>query len=199
MKWIRNKMDPEFTAELVLRAYTAGIFPMGHDDGVIRWYSPDPRCIIPLDEFHTSKRLARTIRQGKFELKVNADFEKIMRLCAERESTWITDEIVRVYCELHKHGFAHSVEAYLDGEIAGGLYGVSIGGAFMGESMFHVATDASKVCLAYLVQRMKDRGFVLLDSQYVTDHLSTFNAIQISRQEYLERLRDALTLKCVFD
>jgi len=199
MKWIRNKLDPEFTAELVLRAYTAGIFPMGHDDGVIRWYSPDPRCIIPLDEFHTSKRLARTIRQGKFDLKVNADFEKIMRLCAERESTWITDEIVRVYCELHKHGFAHSVEAYLDGEIAGGLYGVSIGGAFMGESMFHVATDASKVCLAYLVQRMKDRGFVLLDSQYVTDHLSTFNAIQISRQEYLERLRHALTLKCVFD
>ena len=199
MKWIRNKMDPEFTAELVLRAYTAGIFPMGHDDGIIRWYSPDPRCIIPLDQFHTSKRLARTIRQGKFELKVNADFEKIMRLCAERESTWITDEIVRVYCELHKHGFAHSVEAYLDGEIAGGLYGVSIGGAFMGESMFHIATDASKVCLAYLVERMKERGFILLDSQYVTDHLSTFNAIQISREEYLERLRDALTLKCVFD
>ncbi len=192
-------MEPEFTAELVLRAYTAGIFPMGHDDGIIRWYSPDPRCIIPLDEFHTSKRLARTIRQGKFELKVNADFEKIMRLCAERESTWITDEIVRVYCELHKHGFAHSVEAYLDGEIAGGLYGVSIGGAFMGESMFHIATDASKVCLAYLVERMKERGFILLDSQYVTDHLSTFNAIQISREEYLERLRDALTLKCVFD
>lgn len=199
MKWIRNKMEPEFTAELVLRAYTAGIFPMGHDDGIIRWYSPDPRCIIPLDEFHTSKRLARTIRQGKFALKVNADFEKIMRLCAERESTWITDEIVRVYCELHKHGFAHSVEAYLDGQIAGGLYGVSIGGAFMGESMFHIATDASKVCLAYLVERMKERGFILLDSQYVTDHLSTFNAIQISRQEYLERLRDALTLKCVFD
>ncbi len=199
MKWIRNKMEPEFTAELVLRAYTAGIFPMGHDDGIIRWYSPDPRCIIPLDEFHTSKRLARTIRQGKFELKVNANFEKIMRLCAERESTWITDEIVRVYCELHKHGFAHSVEAYLDGEIAGGLYGVSIGGAFMGESMFHVETDASKVCLAYLVERMKERGFVLLDSQYVTDHLSTFNAIQISRQDYLERLRHALTLKCIFD
>jgi leucyl/phenylalanyl-tRNA--protein transferase len=192
-------MEPEFTAELVLRAYTAGIFPMGHDDGIIRWYSPDPRCIIPLDEFHTSKRLARTIRQGKFELKVNANFEKIMRLCAERESTWITDEIVRVYCELHKHGFAHSVEAYLDGQIAGGLYGVSIGGAFMGESMFHLATDASKVCLAYLVERMKERGFILLDSQYVTDHLSTFNAIQISREEYLERLRDALTLKCVFD
>ncbi len=192
-------MEPEFTAELVLRAYTAGIFPMGHDDGIIRWYSPDPRCIIPLDEFHTSKRLARTIRQGKFDTKVNGDFEKIMRLCAERESTWITDEIVRVYCELHRHGFAHSVEAYLDGEIAGGLYGVSIGGAFMGESMFHVETDASKVCLAYLVERMKERGFVLLDSQYVTDHLSTFNAIQIPRQEYLERLRDALTLKCVFD
>ncbi|MBA3994922.1 MAG: leucyl/phenylalanyl-tRNA--protein transferase, partial [Cyanobacteria bacterium DS2.3.42] len=108
-------------------------------------------------------------------------------------------EILRVYCELNRHGFAHSVEAYLDGQIAGGLYGVSIGGAFMGESMFHIATDASKVCLAFLVERMKERGFVLLDSQYVTDHLSTFNAIQIPRQQYLERLRDALTLKCVFD
>ncbi len=199
MKWIRKKLDPEFTAELVLRAYTAGIFPMGHDDGIIRWYSPDPRCIIPLDDFHASKRLMRTIRQGKFDLRVNGNFEGVMRLCAQRDSTWITEEILRVYIELHEHGFAHSVEAYQDGEIVGGLYGVSIGGAFMGESMFHIATDASKVCLVYLVERMKERGFVLLDSQYVTDHLSTFNALQISRQEYLERLKDALKLKCIFD
>lgn len=199
MKWLRDRVEPEFTAELVLRAYTAGIFPMGHDDGVIRWYSPDPRCIIPLDDFHASKRLMRTVRQGKFEMRVNHDFEGIMRLCAERDSTWITEEILRVYCELHEHGFAHSVEAYLDGEIAGGLYGVSIGGAFMGESMFHRVTDASKVSLVYLVERMKERGFVLLDSQYVTDHLSTFNALQISRKEYLERLKHALTLNCSFD
>lgn len=199
MKWIRNKMEPEFTAELVLRAYTAGIFPMGHDDGIIRWYSPDPRCIIPLDDFHASKRLMRTMRQGKFDLKVNSDFPGVMKLCADRDSTWITDEIFRVYVELHEHGFAHSVEAYQDGKIVGGLYGVSIGGAFMGESMFHTATDASKVCLVHLVERMKERGFVLLDSQYVTDHLSTFNAVNIPRHEYLERLRHALTLKCVFD
>ncbi|MCC6979342.1 MAG: leucyl/phenylalanyl-tRNA--protein transferase [Candidatus Melainabacteria bacterium] len=198
MKWLRDKLEPEFTAELVLRAYTAGIFPMGHDDGIIRWYSPDPRCIIPLDSFHASKRLMRTIRQGKFEMRVNHDFAGVMKLCADRDSTWITDEIFRVYIELHEHGFAHSVEAYQDGKIVGGLYGVSIGGAFMGESMFHTATDASKVCLVYLVERMKERGFVLLDSQYVTDHLSTFNAVNIPRQEYLERLRHALTLKCVF-
>jgi len=198
MKWLRDKLEPEFTAELVLRAYTAGIFPMGHDDGIIRWYSPDPRCIIPLDSFHASKRLMRTIRQGKFEMRVNHDFAGVMKLCADRDSTWITDEIFRVYIELHEHGSAHSVEAYQDGKIVGGLYGVSIGGAFMGESMFHTATDASKVCLVYLVERMKERGFVLLDSQYVTDHLSTFNAVNIPRQEYLERLRHALTLKCVF-
>lgn len=140
----------------------------------------------------------RTIRQGKFEMRVNHDFAGVMKLCADRDSTWITDEIFRVYIELHEHGFAHSVEAYQDGKIVGGLYGVSIGGAFMGESMFHTATDASKVCLVYLVERMKERGFVLLDSQYVTDHLSTFNAVNIPRQEYLERLRHALTLKCVF-
>lgn len=199
MKWLRDKLEPEFTAELVLRAYTAGIFPMGHDDGIIRWYSPDPRCIIPLDGFHASKRLMRTIRQGKFEMRVNSDFPGVMKLCADRDSTWITDEIFRVYVELHENGYAHSVEAYQDGKIVGGLYGVSIGGAFMGESMFHTATDASKVCLVHLVERMKERGFVLLDSQYVTDHLSTFNAINIPRQEYLERLRHALTLKCVFD
>jgi len=199
MKWLRNKMEPEFTAELVLRAYTAGIFPMGHDDGIIRWYSPDPRCIIPLDGFHASKRLMRTIRQGKFEMRVNSDFPAVMKLCAERDSTWITEEILRVYTELHQHGFAHSVEAHKDGRIVGGLYGVSIGGAFMGESMFHSETDASKVCLVYLVERMKERGFVLLDSQYVTDHLSTFNAVNIPRQEYLERLKHALTLKCAFD
>lgn len=195
----RKKPEPEFTAELVLRAYTAGIFPMGHDDGIIRWYSPDPRCIIPLDGFHASKRLMRTIRQAKFEIKINGDFLGTMKKCAERDSTWITDEIFRVYNELHEHGFAHSVEAHLDGEMVGGLYGVSIGGAFMGESMFHTATDASKVCLVYLVERMKERGFVLLDSQYVTDHLSTFNATNIPRQEYLDRLRHALTLTCKFD
>jgi len=192
-------MEPEFTAELVLRAYTAGIFPMGHDDGIIRWYSPDPRCIIELDNFHASKRLLRTIRQGKFDVKINTAWDKVMRLCADRESTWITEDIIAVYTELHENGLAHSVEAFLEGELVGGLYGVSIGGAFMGESMFHTATDASKVCLYHLVERMKERGFVLLDSQYVTDHLSTFNARNISRKEYLNRLKHALTLKCVFD
>lgn len=192
-------MQQEFTPELVIRAYAAGIFPMGHDDGLIRWYSPDPRCIVDLDNFHVSRRLARTFRQSRFEMKVNADFDRVIRLCAERDSTWITDDIIGVYTALHKRGFCHSVEAYSDGKLAGGLYGVSLGGAFMGESMFHLVTDASKVSLMYLVQRMKERGFILLDSQYMTAHLGTFGAIEIPRTDYLGRLTRALALRCRFD
>lgn len=172
---------------------------MGEDDGTIRWYSPDPRCIIDLDHFHTPKRLARTIRQSRFEMKVNADWPAVIRACAERETTWINDSIIEAYTELHRLGFAHTVEAYnQEGKLAGGLYGVSIGGAFMGESMFHFDTDASKVCLVYLVERLKERGFILLDSQYMTAHLSTFSARMIPKQEYLTRLEHALELDCRF-
>lgn len=192
-------MNEPFTKELVLSAYSQGIFPMGHDDGLIRWYSPDPRCIFDFETFHVPRRLMRTYRSGKFEMKVNSAWDEVLHQCANRDSTWITDDIFRVYTELHEDGFAHSVEAYFEGKLAGGLYGVSIGGAFMGESMFHNVTDASKVCLVYLVERMKERGFTLLDSQYMTEHLSTFGAVLISRREYLIRLEQALRLKCRFE
>lgn len=188
-----------FDAELLLRAYCQGIFPMGDEDGSIHWYSPDPRCIFDLDDFHVTKRLARTYRQGIFEIKVNQDFEEVMWACADRETTWINQRIVDVYCQLHEHGFAHSVEAYHEGVLAGGLYGVSIGGAFMGESMFTRVRDASKVALVYLVERLKSRGFVLLDTQYQNKHLASFNAKTISRSEYLARLNAALVLNCRFD
>lgn len=191
-------MSEPFSKELVLSAYSQGIFPMGHDDGLIRWYSPDPRCIFDFDSFHIPKRLMRTYRSGKFEMRVNSAWDEVLHLCASRDSTWITDDIFRVYTELHEDGFAHSVEAYYEGKLAGGLYGVSIGGAFMGESMFHTVTDASKVSLVYLVERMKARGFILLDSQYMTEHLSTFGAVLISRREYLTRLERALRLNCKF-
>ena len=193
-------METKFTPELVLAAYGAGIFPMGGDDGEIRWYSPDPRCIIDLDNFHLSRRLARTCRQGVFEIRVNHDWDLVIRKCAARADTWITEPIIDVYTHLHKSGFDHTVEAYKDGELAGGLYGVALGGAFFGESMFHEVTDASKVSLVYLVERMKQRGFVLLDSQFMTKHLSRFSAINIPRHEYLRRLKFAAGLRhCKFD
>ena len=191
-------MKEPFTKDLVLSAYSQGIFPMGHDDGTIRWYSPDPRCIFDFDKFHVPRRLMRTYKSSKFEMKVNSAWREVLKACADRDSTWITDDIFRVYTEMHEAGFAHSVEAYYEGKLAGGLYGVSIGGAFMGESMFHNVTDASKISLIYLVERLKSRGFVLLDSQYMTDHLSTLGAVLIPRQEYLRRLDRALYLDCRF-
>lgn len=192
-------MHQPFTAQLVLAAYTQAIFPMGNDDGSIYWYSPDPRCIIDLEDFHASRRLMRTYRNGKFDMRVNTAWDDVIRMCAQRDSTWITDEIIRVYTELHEMGFAHSVEAFYKGQLAGGLYGVAVGGAFMGESMFHVETDASKVSLVYLVERMKERNFTLLDSQYMTEHLGTFSARNIPRSEYMRRLKDALNRDCRFD
>lgn len=192
-------METGLTTEMLLRAYCLGIFPMGGDDGEIRWYSPDPRCIIDLDTFHVSKRLDRTYRRGLFELKVNSAWNTVIRECAKRDTTWISEEIVQAYTKLHKLGYAHSVEAYKDGVLAGGLYGVSLGGAFMGESMFHWVTDASKVCLVFLVERLKQRGYVLLDCQYMTDHLRTFGASLVSRDDYLLRLGQALPLNCFFN
>ncbi len=194
-----RKKEPEFTADLVLRLYCQGIFPMADSSGKISWYSPDPRCIFDFDYFHVSKRLLRTYRQGGFEIKVNQAFEEVMWACADRDETWINEDIVRVYSQLNQHGFAHSVETYYEGKLVGGLYGVSIGGAFMGESMFHRMTDASKVALVFLVERMKERGFILLDTQYTNKHLATFNARNISKDEYLTRLNAALALDCRFD
>jgi leucyl/phenylalanyl-tRNA---protein transferase len=192
-------MDPPLTPELVLAAYRAGIFPMGLEDGEIGWFSPNPRTILPLDGFILPRSLRQTIRRGKFELRIDTAFAEVIAGCADRgEETWISDEIRRVYTELHTQGWAHSVEAWHGGELAGGLYGVAIGGAFFGESMFTRVTDASKVALAHLVERLRTRGYMLLDTQWNTPHLARFGTIDIPRREYLRRLRIALSRPCTF-
>lgn len=185
---------------LLVRAYRHGVFPMGMDDGEIGWFSPDPRGILPLDGFRISSRLARVIRQGRFEVTSDRDFAGVMRACAadREEGTWINEEILESYTALHRLGRAHSIECWHAGRLAGGLYGVHLGGAFFGESMFHRVTDASKVALAALVGRLKQRGFSLLDVQWVTPHLAQFGAIEIPRPEYLERLKKALGRECQF-
>lgn len=187
-----------FSPALIVHAYRQGIFPMADDDGVINWYQPDPRAVFPLEAFHVPHSLAKTLRQGKFSVRVNSDFEGVMRGCAGRDETWISQGIIAAYSDLHRQGLAHSVEAWQDGALVGGLYGVALGGAFMGESMFSRATDASKVCLVHLVERLKSRGFTLLDSQMATEHLARFGQIEISHAAYMRQLKRALALKCHF-
>ena len=172
-------------------------------DGVIRWYSPDPRGVLPLDAVHIPKRLARVARQGKFRIEIDKAFGEVIRACAaDRDpydpGTWIDDEIIESYTMLHERGMAHSVEAWVDNQLAGGLYGVAIRGAFFGESMFHRVTDASKVALIALVERLRARGYVLLDTQWVTPHLEQFGAIEIPRDDYLKRLDKSLRVDCSF-
>lgn len=168
--------------------------------GRIRWFSPDPRAILPLDSFHASKTLMATYRKGVFEIRINTAFAEVMRQCADREEgTWITPAIIRNYVQLHEMGLAHSVEAWRAGQLAGGLYGVALGGAFFGESMFHRHRDASKVALVALVQRMKERGFTLLDIQYTTEHLQRFGCMEIPREDYLRKLAVALRRDCAFE
>lgn len=187
-----TKLPPK----LLISAYLQGVFPMGVD-GRIEWFSPDPRAIIPLDGFHVSSTLKQLIRQQRFQIEVSKSFQGVMEACADREDgTWITREIIRAYTDLHRLGLAHSVEAWKDGKLVGGLYGVSIGGAFFGESMFHTVRDASKVALVALVDRMKERGFAILDTQFMTAHLKRFGAVEIPRSEYLERLASAVELPC---
>ena len=186
---------------VLVRAYREGIFPMGMEDGDLGWFSPDPRGIVPLDTFHVPSRLGRVLRRGVFEVRVDARFEDVMRACAHREDddgTWITEEIIESYVALHRLGMAHSVETWRDGQLVGGLYGVHLGGAFFGESMFHRVTDASKVALAALVDRMTRKGFSLLDVQWVTPHLEQFGAIEIPRVKYLAMLKGALARECDF-
>lgn len=189
-----------FTPAGIEFAYKRGVFPMYHDEiDELRWYMPDPRAILPLDGFHTSRSLAKTIRQGVFEARYDTDFEGVMRGCADREEgTWISEEFIALYGELHRMGKAHSVETWRDGRLVGGTYGVSLGGAFMAESMFHRETDASKVALHALVSRLNERGYALLDVQYVTPHLQSLGAIEIPHREYYARLRRALRLPCKF-
>ena len=190
--------------DLLVSAYASGWFPMAVGEGDIRWFSPDPRGVIPLDTFHVSRRLARVVRRGDFEIAVDRRFEDVIRACAlaERDAedagTWIDDEILQSYCALHEAGFAHSVEVWQNGRLAGGLYGVALGGAFFGESMFHHVTDASKVALVALVERLRTRGFTLLDTQWTTEHLEQFGAIEIPRARYLRLLSESLQLDRAF-
>jgi leucyl/phenylalanyl-tRNA---protein transferase len=188
----------EITPEVLLKAYACGIFPMAEsaDDPALYWIEPDQRGIIPLDALHISSRLARTVRSDRFSIETNRDFEGVLDGCAEpqpgRARTWINARIRTLYQKLYGIGHCHSIEAYEDDKLVGGLYGVCLGRAFFGESMFHRATDASKVALVHLVARLRAGGFLLLDTQFVTDHLKTFGAVEVSRPRYHKLLEAAL-------
>lgn len=183
-------IDPE----LLLQGYRLGVFPMAMEDELIQWFSPDPRAIIPLDKFHVPHALRRLAQKKVFECKIDNRFSETIRACAKREDTWINREIMQSYEKLHELGFAHSVEAWSEGKLVGGLYGVAIGGAFFGESMFHRKTDASKFALLGLVEHLRARKFVLLDTQWLTPHLERFGAMEIPRDQYLELLTQAVEL-----
>jgi leucyl/phenylalanyl-tRNA---protein transferase len=188
-------------ADALLSAYANGWFPMAVAPGEIRWYSPDPRGIIPLDTFHVPSRLTRSLRAHPFEIRVDTSFAAVIAACADRpdaDGNWIDRDIMDSYTALHAQGHAHSVEAWQGGALVGGLYGVALKGAFFGESMFHHVTDASKAALVALVERLRSRGFSLLDTQWVTDHLVQFGAVEIPRRRYLRLLDQALTLNVSF-
>lgn len=185
--------------EILLTGYRHGIFPMAlSDEGTNEWFSADPRGIIDLNDFKVPRRLARTIRKEIFDIKVNSNFEKVIRHCALKEDTWISESIIQSYLNLHSLGHAHCVETWKDGKLAGGIYGVALGSAFFGESMFHRVSDASKVALVYLVKRLKFRGYKLFDIQMVTPLTERFGGKLISGRDYLRRLNTALKDKCRF-
>ena len=190
----------ELTPGMVEAAYRQGIFPMAIDErDVFTWHRPDPRAILPLDSFHCPRSLTKVMRQGKFQVTYDQDFRGVMLGCADREEgTWINATLLEVYCQLHAQGKAHSVEVRMDGELVGGTYGVQVGGAFMAESKFHRVRDASKVALASLVERLRTRGFELLDVQYVTPHLARFGVKEIPAEEYERRLARAIERDCRF-
>lgn len=181
-------------AEILLQGYRLGVFPMAMGDGTIEWFSPDPRAIQPLDDFHVPHALRRIVRKKVFEIRIDNRFGEVIRACAKRKDTWIDREIIESYEALHELGHAHSVEAWSKNELAGGLYGVAIGGAFFGESMFHRETNASKVALVALVEHLRAKKFALLDTQWITLHLKQFGAVQIPRPHYLRLLRRAIEL-----
>lgn len=186
-------------SEFLLNAYCNSFFPMADGkDGEIHWFSPERRGIIPLNGLKISRSLRQTLKKNIFEIRIDTDFEGVMRRCAEREDVWISESIIESYLRLFRLGYAHSVESWVNGELVGGLYGVAINGAFFGESMFSRKTDASKTALVHLVERLNERGFVLLDAQYVNPHLATLGCIEIPKQEYLELLASALKQVCTF-
>jgi leucyl/phenylalanyl-tRNA--protein transferase len=186
------------TTEMLEVCYRAGAFPMADSYGHIGFYRSDPRSVLDFDDLHVSRSLARVIRKGTYEVRVDEDFEGVIRACADREETWINAEIIEAYVRLHREGKAHSVEAYSEGNLVGGLYGVTLGGAFMGESMFTRMRDASKVCFVHLVAHLRERDFRLLDCQIHNPHLASLGAHEIPEPEFLRRLQHALSLERSF-
>jgi len=198
-------IEVEITPDVLLKAYACGIFPMAEtaDDPGLYWIEPQKRGVIPIDGFHVPRRLARTVRGDRFEIRIDFDFEAVLSACAApapgREKTWINGRIRRLYTELYRRGHCHTVEAWRDGMLVGGLYGVRLGRAFFGESMFHRESDASKVALAHLVARLKRANFALLDAQFITEHLWQFGAAEIDRVRYQRVLTEAVQGDAQFD
>ena len=190
------------TAETLVYAYASGVFPMAEETGEIFWYSPDPRAIIPIQSYKPAKSLKPIINQKRFEIRIDTSFEQVMRNCAlprpTEPETWISEEIVQAYTELHKMGLAHSVEAWQDDKLVGGLYGVSLGAAFFGESMFSFVSNSSKVAFHYLIQILREQKYELLDSQFMNDNVLRYGAINIPRTAYIKRLAKALKSTCHF-
>ena len=198
-------MTTDITPDLVLKAYAYGVFPMAKSrgDSDVFWVQPKLRGVLPLDQFHLPRSLRKRLRQGTFTVTIDRDFDGVMAGCAEvsdtRADTWINDRIIQLFNALHQAGAAHSIEVWKDGALAGGVYGLAMGAAFFGESMFSRETDASKVALTHLVGILKQGGFTLLDTQFITEHLKQFGTIEISQQDYLTQLSDALTHKGRFE
>ncbi|WP_266368166.1 leucyl/phenylalanyl-tRNA--protein transferase [Tellurirhabdus rosea] len=190
------------SADDLIYGYINGIFPMADSDGTLYWYSPDPRAVIPLETYRPSRSLRPILNKGTFEIRLNANFEQVMRYCAEPrysgDSTWISDEIIEAYVELHQLGLAHSVETYIDGRLVGGLYGVALGAAFFGESMFYLAPNASKVAFHYLIEILRRQHFELLDTQFINDNVRRFGALEIPRTEYMKILKRVIQKKARF-
>ncbi|GHA41207.1 leucyl/phenylalanyl-tRNA--protein transferase [Amylibacter ulvae] len=190
----------KITPHLLLQAYAQGVFPMSEsaDDPDIFWVDPQMRGIFELNSFHVSRSLARRIKRSDYRYEINTCFSDVVRHCADRDETWINAEIFELYCQLHTLGYAHSVEIHRDNRLVGGVYGVALGGAFFGESMFSVETDGSKLALFHLINHLKSQGFTLFDTQFITSHLATLGAIEIPRSDYRERLDQALGIKASF-
>jgi len=193
----------EITTEDLLYGYMNGIFPMAEPDGTIYWYSPDPRAIIPIEDYKPSKSLRPVLNRKTFEIKVDYNFEAVMRGCSQpratEDGTWISEDIISAYVALHQLGYAHSVEAWRNNELVGGLYGVSINGAFFGESMFSTESNSSKVAFHYLIKILRSSDFKLLDTQFINDNVLRYGAIEITREDYMKRLQKALLLNRKFD
>ena len=192
--------DNVITPALLLSAYSSGLFPMseGRDDPDIFWVDPQRRGVFPLDRFHVSRSLAKRLRRGDYSVTYNRDFQSVMEHCADRPETWINAEIFDLYGQLHRHGHAHSLEVWMDGVLAGGTYGVTLGAAFFGESMFSTRRDGSKIALAWLVAHLRKTGFMLFDTQFITPHLASLGAIEIPRGKYRTYLSQAIEQQASF-